>query len=81
MAAPVLPPAPLESPQGSNAWSRWFQLLRAIVGRVQLADAGPCIVQGEGVPASDFPNGSLYLRTDGGGPNLYVREGGAWVAK
>jgi hypothetical protein len=45
------------------------------------ASGSPTITSGSGVPASSQPNGSLYLRTDGTGPNLYVRENGAWVAK
>lgn len=36
---------------------------------------------GTGVPSHAANNGSLFLRTDGTGPNLYVRENGAWVAK
>lgn len=42
---------------------------------------GPTITVGTGVPATSEPNGSLFLRTDGTGPNLYVRENGAWAAK
>jgi hypothetical protein len=34
---------------------------------------------GEGVPTTSAPEGTLYIRTDIG--RLYVREGGAWVAK
>jgi hypothetical protein len=29
----------------------------------------------------DVPNGSIYVRTGGASPNLYVRENGAWVSK
>jgi len=37
---------------------------------------------GTGVPTAALPNGSTFMRTDGGaGSTLYVREGGAWVAK
>lgn len=39
------------------------------------------VTSGAGAPTGSAPNGSLYLRTDGTGPNLYVRENGAWVAK
>jgi hypothetical protein len=39
------------------------------------------IITGSGAPSAAVPNGSLYLRTDGIGPNLYVRENGVWVAK
>lgn len=35
---------------------------------------------GTGVPTVTAPDGSLFLRTDGGG-KLYVRESSAWVAK
>lgn len=36
---------------------------------------------GTGVPSHSANNGSLFCRTDGTGPNLYVRENGAWVSK
>ena len=39
------------------------------------------IVIGSGVPTVSAANGSLFLRTDGTGPNLYVRENAAWVSK
>ncbi len=39
------------------------------------------ITTGSGAPGASENNGSIYLRTDGTGPNLYVRENGAWVAK
>jgi hypothetical protein len=45
------------------------------------ASGSPTITGGSGVPSSSQPNGSLYLRADGTGPNLYVRENGVWVAK
>jgi hypothetical protein len=45
------------------------------------ASGAPTITSGSGAPSSSQPNGSLYLRTDGTGPNLYVRENGAWVSK
>ena len=35
---------------------------------------------GSGIPALSAPDGSLFLRKDGGGI-LYVRQSGAWVAK
>ena len=44
--------------------------------------AGPRIFAQTGVPITPDANGSVCLRTDGaGGTTLYVREGGAWVAK
>lgn len=48
---------------------------------VELGSGGPTITFGTGVPVSTPPNGSLFLRTDGTGPNLYVRQNGAWVSK
>lgn len=37
------------------------------------------IVAGDGVPSLALPNGSMFLRTDGGaGTTLYVREAGNW---
>ena len=49
-----------------------------------LGDATPVIVAGAGSPSADLalPNGSLYLRSDGGeGSTFYVREEGRWTAK
>lgn len=37
------------------------------------------IYEGTGAPTMARPDGSLYRRRDTG--ELYVREGGAWVAK
>jgi hypothetical protein len=44
---------------------------------------GRCDFVRAGAPPAglDPPNGSTYTRTDGTGPNLYVRQNGAWVAK
>lgn len=39
------------------------------------------ITSGSGAPSASVANGSIYLRTDGTGPNLYVRQNGAWVSK
>jgi hypothetical protein len=40
------------------------------------------ILTGSGAPAEIAPDGSIYLRTDGGaGSTFFVREAGAWVAK
>ncbi|MCU0609011.1 MAG: hypothetical protein MUF22_04500 [Chitinispirillaceae bacterium] len=51
-------------------------------GAITVGGAGaPQIVSGSGAPSASLPNGSLYLRTDGTGPNLYVRQNGAWVSK
>lgn len=45
------------------------------------AAGGPQIISGTPAPTVSAPNGSLYLRTDGTGPNLYVRQNGGWVSK
>lgn len=51
-----------------------------IVAGVDVRDVK--ITSGEGVPTAADPNGSLFIRTDGGaGTTLYVRENGAWAAK
>jgi hypothetical protein len=50
-------------------------------GNISVGSSGPQILSGSGAPAGSAPNGSLYLRTDGTGPNLYVRQNGAWVSK
>ncbi len=42
---------------------------------------GAQITSGTGLPTAPAPNGSLYLRSGGTGPSLYVRENGAWLAK
>jgi hypothetical protein len=48
-----------------------------------LGSNGPTISHGSGAPAPSVTaaNGSLYLRSDAAGPNLYVMQNGAWVAK
>jgi hypothetical protein len=51
-------------------------------GEVQFSTTGARVLSGVGAPSADAPDGSLYLRSDGGaGSTLYVREAGAWVAK
>lgn len=42
-------------------------------------DGAVGIYTGKGIPQINAPDGSLFLRTDGG--TLYVRKNGAWVAK
>lgn len=76
MAAP-----PLSPPPAGPTLPRWLNQLWSRIARVALTPDGPSVTTGAGVPAETQPNGSLYLRTDGTGPNLYVRENGAWVAK
>lgn len=75
----TLPPPPDGAP--TPPWTRWFQLLHSTVKQFRLTDGGPVIIRCSGVPTADLPNGSLALRDNGTGPNLYVRENGAWVAK
>lgn len=60
-------------------WDRWFESVKALLGRIHV---------GEGTPegAITAPVGSIYLRTDGGAATtLYVKETGAaetgWVGK
>ena len=49
---------------------------------IELGEGGPVVVSGSGAPTLSLPNGSLYLRTDGGaGTTLYVRESGSWAGK
>ncbi len=57
----------------------------APVMMASVSATGPQTVTGEGAPTQNLPQGSLYLRTDGG-PNttLYVKTGpdvGDWTAK
>lgn len=48
----------------------------------EVGASGPRIIADSGVPSVSAPNGSIYMRTDGGaGTTFYVRESGAWVAK
>jgi len=42
----------------------------------------PTITSGTGAPSASEPNGSIYLRTDGGASTtLYIRHTGTWLAK
>ena len=51
-------------------------------GAIALGSAGgPKIMSGANAPTITAANGSLYLRTGGTGPNLYVRQNGAWISK
>jgi hypothetical protein len=46
------------------------------------SNGGIRITVGTGVPSVAHPDGSMFIRTDGGaGSALYVRQNGAWVAK
>jgi hypothetical protein len=56
--------------------------IRVDAAGIQFAPSAVRILSGAGAPTGTAPNGSIYLRTDGGaGTTLYVREAGAWVAK
>jgi len=52
-----------------------------MAGKWTWGTSGPTNTYGSGAPSASEPNGSTYQRTDGTGPNFYVRENGAWVAK
>ncbi len=53
-----------------------------VVDNIRYANSsGPQDLSGNGAPSASVPNGSTYRRTDGTGPNFYVRENGVWVAK
>ncbi len=52
-----------------------------VSGYIEYTSGGPRDGSGSGAPAAAWPNGSTWRRTDGTGPNFYVRENGAWVAK
>lgn len=79
MPTPTLSPPPKLA---GATLGNWLHQLWTSVSRVRLVVDGPTITTGTGVPASEQPDGSLYLRSDGGaGSTLYVREAGAWVAK
>jgi hypothetical protein len=70
------PGSPLELGDTSGA------ALRIEDREVELVPTGARILSGSGPPTEAAPNGSIYLRTDGGpGTTLYVREAGAWVPK
>ncbi len=77
-----MPLAPPPQDTGSSSFAQWLQQLWTSVSRLQLAESGPVVTQGAGVPTAAQPAGSLYLRTDGGaGSTLYVREGAVWTPK
>jgi hypothetical protein len=51
-------------------------------GTVEFTESLVRILTGSGVPTMSAPDGSIYLRSDGGsGTTFYVREAGAWIAK
>lgn len=63
------------------------QLLKVIsdatfaIPSLVLGNSGPNITIGVGVPSAVLPNGSMYIRTDGGaGTTIYFRIAGAWSA-
>lgn len=55
----------------------------ALIGTVAIGSSAgvPVIISGAGAPSATQPNGSIYLRTDGGAnTRIYVSEGGgAWA--
>jgi hypothetical protein len=51
-------------------------------GRIEFSSTSVQMLSGSGEPTMSAPDGSIYLRTDGGsGTTFYVRESGVWVAK
>lgn len=63
------------------SWLMWFRAVRDMLSRINVGNGDP-----SGVIVADA--GALYLRLDGAGPNLYVKEGAAnngtsagWAAK
>lgn len=46
---------------------------------VGTVSTSPSIEAGTGVPSASRNNGSIFLRTDGTGPNIYGRVNSAWV--
>lgn len=63
----------------NSTFSLGFTTAISFVPDVQRSDIK---LTGLGAPTISAPNGSMYVRTDGGvGNTLYIREGAAWVAK
>jgi len=51
-------------------------------GRIQFTSTSVQLLTGSGAPTMSAPDGSIYLRSDGGAKStLYVRAAGVWVAK
>lgn len=66
-------------------WKRltnWLRVQRVAIGDIdELTSAVPYFSSGTGAPTSSAPDGSVYLRRDGGNlTTLYTRVSGAWVA-
>ena len=58
------------------------QGMRIEDGQLEFTTTGVEFLSGNGPPTADAPNGSVYLRADGGaGSTFYVREAGVWIAK
>ena len=56
--------------------------ISVVDGQVRFSGTGVRMLSGSGVPTANAPNGSLYLRSDGGaGSTFYIREAGVWVPK
>jgi hypothetical protein len=62
--------------RANSAWSP-LASYEAIEGG---GGAGGGILSGTGAPSAASPNGTIYVRTDGGpSTTLYVRAGGSWA--
>lgn len=75
-------------PGADSAFSFGSDSLRILAGYFDEVDTPqvtvgtPTITSGSGAPSASEPDGSVYLRDDGGSSTtFYVRESGAWVAK
>jgi len=57
-------------------------IMASILGVAQGGGGNPCTISsGLGAPSSIQPNGSLYMRADGGSnTRLYISNGSTWVA-
>jgi hypothetical protein len=71
----------------SSAPLQWFKKPAAVLRGLLLRPDGfavassPTITAGNGAPTAAEPNGSIYIRCDGGvTTTVYVRVSGAWVA-
>ena len=63
----------------SGKWS--FTAVGVKASADELDTVTPTITSGAGAPSATEPNGSLYLRNNGGTADLalYVRQGGSWI--
>ena len=70
----------------SNLAYRYKKMIAAVgfgvrTSATEVDSTVPTITAGAGAPSASAPNGSVYLRTNGGTADLaiYVRQGGAWI--